>query len=125
MSNFNQDELYAIVGGNIKKARKGLGMSQSNLSAVINLSRTSVVNIEQGRQHPSLFLLWQISNALKVNISDLLPDNTSEKRNLHRESPHGTILERIKDPQLSENLMEKLRNLTERIINPDHEPKKT
>ncbi|GAB2798288.1 hypothetical protein GCM10027275_49830 [Rhabdobacter roseus] len=99
-----------------------MDMSQGDLALKINLSRTSVVNIEQGRQHPSLYLLWQISEALKVSIFDLIPvnhANTSASELLSQTSKN--ILQIIDRSAVSESSLEKLKNLTQKIIAPDHE----
>lgn len=37
------------------------------------MSRTSMVNIEKGRQHTSLHVLWEIAERLDVEAKSLLP----------------------------------------------------
>lgn len=73
MNTIREKRLYELIGDNIKKLRIEKGLNQTSLASKINLSRTSVVNIEQGRQHPSIYLLFQIANCLQTDIIKLLP----------------------------------------------------
>lgn len=86
----NEDQLYQIVGRKIKYFREQLGMNQTVLASRVQLSRTSVVNIEQGKQHGSLFLLWTIAKAVGVEFHDLLPEreNTEPTVPMHWEKPN-------------------------------------
>ncbi len=72
-----QYELYRQIGDNIKKRRQSLKLNQTSLAKSINLSRTSLVNIEQGKQHPSVFVLLEISEKLGVTLHDLIPDRVN------------------------------------------------
>lgn len=74
-----QNSLYEIVGRNIKYFRQGKKMNQLSLASKINLSRTSLVNIEQGKQHPSLFLLLNIAHSLEVTLHDLIPASVAKQ----------------------------------------------
>ena len=79
MNTTRQARLYQLIGGNIKKYRLNAGLSQTGLASRINLSRTSIVNIEHGRQHASVHLLWQIAESLQIHIHDLIPDKVDTK----------------------------------------------
>lgn len=48
-------------------------MTQEKLGALVGLSRTSITNIEKGRQHVSLHHLFALAKALKVSPEALLP----------------------------------------------------
>lgn len=48
-------------------------MTQEKLGSLVGLSRTSIVNIEKGRQHISLHQLFVFADALKVRPEALLP----------------------------------------------------
>jgi transcriptional regulator with XRE-family HTH domain len=49
-------------------------MDQAGLARRIGLSRSSVTNIEQGRQNLSLHMFYAIADALNLHPRDLLPD---------------------------------------------------
>lgn len=48
-------------------------MTQDDLAGKIELSRSSLANIEIGRQRLPLFSIYQIAEALGVDVMDLLP----------------------------------------------------
>ncbi len=64
---------YQQLGTNIRKCRNLRKLSQDALAKLVGLTRTSLTNIEQGRQHPPLHTFCEIVDQLKVDISELLP----------------------------------------------------
>lgn len=68
-----QIALYRKLGENIRKCRVQRKLSQDELAKLVGLNRTSMTNIEKGRQHPPLHTLCEIVEHLKVDISELLP----------------------------------------------------
>lgn len=69
------DTLYKAVGARIRAAR-GRGadrLSQASVAKQLGISRASVVNIEAGRQHAPLSLLWEIAEVLDTELSQLIP----------------------------------------------------
>jgi transcriptional regulator with XRE-family HTH domain len=69
------DPLYQEIGERVRKERDELGFSQIELAAEIGMTRTSVVNIEAGRQRLPIHTLYAIADALGVSVACLLPDN--------------------------------------------------
>lgn len=67
--------LYWEVGTAIRKARVARGLSQPELADLVALRRTSIVNIEGGRQRLPLTTLYDIADALGVQATSLLPRN--------------------------------------------------
>lgn len=83
MNIVEQRKFYKNIGERILEARRKANYKQEGLGKSVNLSRVSIVNIEKGRQHPSIHLLWNIAKVLKVEITDLLPtDGFGEKVNV-------------------------------------------
>jgi DNA-binding XRE family transcriptional regulator len=64
---------YQQLGTNIRKHRVRNKLSQDELAKFVGLTRTSLTNIEKGRQHPPLHTFCEIVEQLKVDIWDLLP----------------------------------------------------
>lgn len=60
-------------GAQLRDRRKKAGMSQDTLAEAAKLSRTSIVNIENGRQGVSLGTLYRLADALACTTADLLP----------------------------------------------------
>jgi DNA-binding XRE family transcriptional regulator len=72
-SRFDQNrQFYAAVGRQIAQTRAGR-LTQEALANKAALTRTSIINIEKGRQQILLHTLVDISRALQVSIADLLP----------------------------------------------------
>lgn len=67
-------DFYAAVGQKIAETRKRLGVTQEALASKITLTRTSVINIEKGRQQLLVHMLIDIARALQVNPADLIPE---------------------------------------------------
>ena len=67
--------LYWTIGMAIRQARITVGISQEELARRVELSRTSIVNMESGRQRPPLATLYDIADALGVQATELLPRN--------------------------------------------------
>lgn len=68
-----QAAFYQQLGENIRACRRRSNLSQDGLAKLIGLTRTSLTNIENGRQHPPLHTLCEIVAKLKVDIAELLP----------------------------------------------------
>jgi transcriptional regulator with XRE-family HTH domain len=67
------DALYEEIGQRVAQARAAAGLSQAKLAGLIKMSRTSVVNIEQGRQRLPIHQLWQLADALELEVGQFLP----------------------------------------------------
>lgn len=65
--------LYGQIGGRIREIRALRGVTQTQLAAEAGLQRTSIANIERGRQRPPLHVIYELSEALGVDVHDLLP----------------------------------------------------
>lgn len=72
----DEELLYRLVGERVRAARQRLepSFSQAQLAERLDMSRTSIVNIEAGRQRPPLHVLWRIADALETELALLVPD---------------------------------------------------
>jgi transcriptional regulator with XRE-family HTH domain len=68
-----KNDLYRAIGEHIRAKRLANSLKQENLAFMVNLTRSSIAQIEAGKQAPSIFLLYQLCNALKITIFDVLP----------------------------------------------------
>lgn len=59
------------LGKKIQKLRKSYSFTQEALAEKLNISRTHMGHIEQGRKSPSFKLMEKIARALKTSLSDL------------------------------------------------------
>jgi len=67
------DGFYAAVGNKVRSARHEARLSQSMLARRIGFTRSSVANLEAGRQHITLHLFVLIAQALDAEPVKLLP----------------------------------------------------
>lgn len=74
MNDSLKENLYKIIGNKIRAQREKAHFTQNELGERLNLSRTSIVNIEQGRQHPYIHILWDITEIFVIDLSELLPN---------------------------------------------------
>lgn len=66
-------ETYLIqLGEKIKYLRKDLGLSQEELGEAIGSNRLTILRIESGKVNSTIGMLIEISNALKVELGDLV-----------------------------------------------------
>jgi transcriptional regulator with XRE-family HTH domain len=65
---------YRGVGQNVRMKREQLGLTQEALASQVGLTRTSITNIEKGRQQLLLHTLVDIAHALNIEPAFLLPE---------------------------------------------------
>jgi transcriptional regulator with XRE-family HTH domain len=107
-----RERFYRAVGEKMRTARDSKGFTQEAIAASVGLSRTSLTNIEKGRQRLLLHTFIEIASALESSVADLLPDP----------SP---VLDEI-SKRLPPNLPPVQRDFITRTMNPSapHEPTK-
>lgn len=59
------------IGKNLRRARRGVELTQEKLAEKVNVSTSYIVFIEQGRSTPSLEVLEKIAKVLRISIKDL------------------------------------------------------
>lgn len=69
----DEDRFYSELGKKISDLRVLKGEKQELLADYLGLSRSSITNIEKGRQKPSLFVILGISKYFDIKIDDLIP----------------------------------------------------
>src|SRR5258708_525228 len=83
----SQRLFYGEVGRRIREARKRRtpALTQDELARLVGLTRTSITNVEQGRQKCLLHTLAEIANALEVEVASLIPSLTESVCDLDQE----------------------------------------
>ena len=59
------------LGQTLKDIRKNNGITQEQLAEMVNVHPTYIGKIESGKNNLSIKLLFRISRALKVKLSDI------------------------------------------------------
>lgn len=71
----NETILYNLIGERVRRQRIQVDMTQAQLADAVGVLRTSIANIEAGRQKPPLHLLYKLCMELGVEVADILPSN--------------------------------------------------
>lgn len=71
-----RESITREVGSRIRYARKSRGMSMEELAQAIYKTRSAISKYENGQISVDIATLYDIANALKVSIYDLLHRNT-------------------------------------------------
>lgn len=113
MSDFNS-VLYSIIGLSIKDRREELNLSQQQfadaVSEVYELKRSSISNIERGRQQAPLHVLYEICHILKLDLQSILP-TYSEIRSKVINEPEPAIEQFLKSIVMDDKTREHINNL--------------
>ena len=67
------EDFYRVFGRQLAQVRRTAGLSQQALGDRVGLSRTSIVNVEKGRQRVPLHMLIEFAAALGAEPATLLP----------------------------------------------------
>lgn len=98
------EEIYRFFGAALKKHRQKAHMTQADLGNRVGMSRTSITNIERGRQHVSLHAAYELAAAVGKHPHDLLPPPES----LTAQSIQARKLEEMELKEHNEALLKKL-----------------
>ena len=69
------DGLYIEIGSRIRLERNKKHISQAKLAELVGLKRTSIINIEKGRQRFLIHTLYGFAEALGIRPHELIPDS--------------------------------------------------
>jgi transcriptional regulator with XRE-family HTH domain len=78
------DDFYEQFGRRVRNARIEQRLNQEALGRQVGLERSSISNIEKGRQRVQLHMLLEFANALGIPPGELLPDTTADSDPLRR-----------------------------------------
>ena len=64
--------IYVLFGARVQQVREALGMTQDDLRKKVGLTRTSIANIEAGRQRILLHDVDRFAKAFSITPKNLL-----------------------------------------------------
>ncbi len=67
-----KDEIQAVIGLNVRKAREAMGISQFDLALESELHRNMIDLIERGQTMPTVYTLLKVAKALNTSIEALV-----------------------------------------------------
>ena len=65
-------DMRRLVGSNVAKARKRLGLSQEQLAERSGFSQQYLSGLERGQRNPTVVTVYEIAQALGVSHLELL-----------------------------------------------------
>lgn len=68
----NKKQIKSTIAGNIRQYRAKQKISQEKLSELTGISQQHISNIENEQVNPSIEVLLEIADALKITINDLV-----------------------------------------------------
>lgn len=69
----DRNQFYTELGARLRNKREALGLKQSDIAEAAGISRTSLTNIECGRQRILVDQLSLICHRLGVSAAEILP----------------------------------------------------
>jgi len=85
----NRRGFYEIVGRRVKQARKASRLTQEELASRVSMTRTSVTNIEKGRQKLLLHTLFDLADAMKIPAVQLIPESSEDQPHIEQQLING------------------------------------
>lgn len=68
----DEKEFLQKLGANIARIRKEKGLTQLDLGAAIDMEKSNISTIENGRQNPSALTLKKIADAIGCDVKEFL-----------------------------------------------------
>jgi transcriptional regulator with XRE-family HTH domain len=68
-----------LIGNRIKKYREDFNLSQEQLAQMVNITRPSISNWENGKSEPSSSQLYKLSEIFKTSMDDILGKSANKK----------------------------------------------
>lgn len=65
-------DIRMIIAKNARRIRLEKGLTQAQVASRLGVDRAHVSSLEQGLRNPTATTLWEIANALEIEISDLV-----------------------------------------------------
>ena len=92
------------IGQRLSELRKVKGMSQEELAKTVNISRSSLAQIELGNRGIDIFELQKLSYTLSFSLDEIMSENFSVSQHLEgKVATDTTHKERISVPKLQVN----------------------
>lgn len=79
------------IGKNLKKIRKNRGLTIETLSINAGVSKSMISEIERGIRNPSITVLWNIANSLKIPLNYFLKEENNNTAKIYKFSEENVI----------------------------------
>lgn len=93
----HRENVRKIIGTNIRRQRKLLGLTQSDLAKRLGIHQSALSNVESGKTNLTLDLLTDISSGLQTNVDTLLQQKDEVLWNEDRIRMKTLLMERSEE----------------------------
>ena len=93
---FDRNGFNREVGLRLRALRQKRDLTQSDLGAVLGVTRATCANMESGRQGMTLDVAWRLATFFRVSLNEITPE-PADRRGSNRpdDDPKGTIVETL------------------------------
>lgn len=84
-------DLNKNIGENLKRIRKSRKLTIDELSLDAVVSKSMISEIERGIRNPSITVLWNLANSLKVSLNYFLKDGEEYSPTIYKKGEHVPI----------------------------------
>jgi transcriptional regulator with XRE-family HTH domain len=88
-------DLHTALGKKIRQQRQSSGLTQAELADRLSISRTSLTNVELGRQRLLVDQLYKMADVLNTRPQDLLPQPSEIIGASSNEAPQESLPESV------------------------------
>lgn len=74
------EDVRHLVGGNVRRLRIAVGLSQAELANRLGVDRSYVSGLELGTRNATIVTLWHVSQALGVTFQEIFAQGTRRAR---------------------------------------------
>jgi transcriptional regulator with XRE-family HTH domain len=97
----DEEQLYTGLGRRLLRYRREAGLTQEEVATKLKLKRTSITNIEAGRQRILLHQLFSLATAVRVSPNQLLYDHDTPLEELVPAQELSKLRESHSDDELA------------------------
>jgi transcriptional regulator with XRE-family HTH domain len=83
------EAIYRVFGRRLRELREKKGVAQEELATLSGLTRSSIANIESGKQRVLLHQLLRFAQTLRVNLAELVPATLEVPEILSTQTAHA------------------------------------
>lgn len=84
-------DLNKNIGENLKRIRKSRKLTIDELSLDAVVSKSMISEIERGIRNPSITVLWNLANSLKVPLNYFLKDGEEYSPTIYKKGEYAPI----------------------------------
>ena len=71
-------DIRKLVGGNFSRIRREKGLTQERVEELSGFSQQYISGLEKGQRNPTIVTLYELANALSVELLELMDPGNQE-----------------------------------------------